>query len=66
MQSIFRSASRCEAPGKHLKRGRRDGGLKMDLWLLRLVLSRLIEVAHLLASGLDPGVEKYLEELKHR
>src|SRR5271165_1938109 len=30
MQSIFRSASRRETLGKHLKGGRRDGGLKMD------------------------------------
>src|SRR5271166_599073 len=30
MQSIFRSASRREALGKHSKVGRRDGGLKMD------------------------------------
>ena len=30
LQSIFRSASRRETLGKHLKGGRRDGGLKMD------------------------------------
>jgi len=30
VQSIFRSASRRETLGKHLKGGRRDGELKMD------------------------------------
>ena len=36
MQSIFGSASRRETLGKHLKGGRRDGGLKI-LWIMERV-----------------------------